>query len=103
MSYQLVLQVRGDSLVDFDVMMNLERELSIELNDIAEVDGHDMGCGEINIFILTTNPTVVFEASKPILDRFKFLNDVKAGYRLLSDDVYTTIWPNDSTDEFLVA
>lgn len=48
MTYQLVLQVRSGSLVDFDVMTNLEKELSIELNDIAEVDGHDMGCGEIN-------------------------------------------------------
>lgn len=81
-------------------MMNLEKELSIELNDIADVDGHDMGCGEINIFILATNPTAVFEASKPILDRFKLLHDVKAGYRLLSDDIYTTIWPDGSTDEF---
>lgn len=103
MSYQLVLQIRDDSLADFDVMMNLEKELSIELNDIAEVDGHDMGCGEINIFILTKNPTAVFEASKPILDRFKLLHDVKAGYRLLSDDIYTTIWPDNSTDKFLVA
>ena len=103
MSYQLVLQVRGDSLDDFDVMMNLEKELSIELNDIADVDGHDMGCGETNIFILATNPTAVFEASEPILDRFKLLHDVKAGYRLLSDDIYTTIWPDGSTDEFLVA
>ncbi|QYG06581.1 hypothetical protein [Janthinobacterium sp. PAMC25594] len=103
MSYQLVLQVRGDSLGDFDVMMNLEKELSIELNDIVDVDGHDMGCGEINIFILATNPTAVFEASKPILDRFKLLHDVKAGYRLLSDDIYTTIWPDGSTDDFLVA
>jgi len=55
MSYQLVLQVRGESLSDFDAMMNLEQELAVELDDIAEVDGHDMGCGEINIFILTSN------------------------------------------------
>lgn len=103
MSYQLVLQVRGESLSDFDAMINLERELAIDLDDIAEVDGHDMGCGEINIFILTSNPGAVFERSKPTLDKHQLLSHVKVGCRLLSEDIYTTIWPEKSVDEFLVA
>lgn len=42
----------------------------------------------------------MFDASKPILARFKLLHDKKTGYRLLSDDIYTTIWPDESTDDF---
>lgn len=103
MSYQLVLQVRGESMSDFDAMMSLEQELAIELDDIAEVDGHDIGCGEINIFILTENPETVFEKSKPSLIKHQLLNRIKAGFRLLSEESYTTIWPMNSKDEFLVA
>jgi hypothetical protein len=103
MSYQLVLQVRGESLSDFDAIMSLEQELAIELDDIAEVDGHDMGCGEINIFILTSNPEAAFEKSKASLLKHKLLSRVKVGFRLLSEDSYTTIWPVNSVDEFLVA
>lgn len=103
MSYQLVLQVRGESLSDFDAMMDLEQELAVELDDIAEVDGHDMGCGEINIFILTSVPRIVFEKSKPFLIKHKLLSRVKAGFRMVSEDIYLSIWPENSADEFLVA
>jgi hypothetical protein len=103
MNYQLVLQFRGELLADFDAMMKLEDELSVHLKDIAEVDGHDMGCGEMNIFILTSDPLSVFERAKPSLERHKLLADVKAGFRPLSDDTYTAIWPENSTGECLVA
>ncbi len=103
MSYQLVLQVRGESLSDFDAMMDLEQELASELVDIAEVDGHDMGCGEINIFMLTSAPRIVFEKSKPFLIKRKLLSHVKAGFRMVSEDIYIRIWPENSADEFLVA
>ncbi|MYM27200.1 ABC transporter [Duganella sp. CY15W] len=103
MNYQLVLQVRGESLSDFDAMMDLEQELAVKLGDIAEVDGHDMGCGEINIFILTSNPEAAFEKSKPCLIKHKFLNRIKSGFRALSEDTFTTIWPENLADEFIVA
>ncbi|MYM27446.1 ABC transporter [Duganella sp. CY15W] len=103
MNYQLVLQVRGESLSDFDAMMDLEQELAVKLGDIAEVDGHDMGCGEINIFILTSNPEAAFEKSKPCLIKHKLLNRIKSGFRVLSEDTFTTIWPENSADEFIVA
>lgn len=35
MNYQLVLQLNGGSFADFDAMLSLEQELSIELTDIA--------------------------------------------------------------------
>ena len=103
MNYQLVLQVDGESPADFDAMVNLEHELTFELKDIAEVDGHDMGCGEINIFIMTSNPVAAFKKAKSVLDRHGLLAEVKSAFRLLSEDDYTTIWPENSTEKFSVA
>jgi hypothetical protein len=60
MEYQLVLQVPCESLATFDAMMNVEQDLALELGHIALVDGHDMGCNEINIFIITSRPLLVF-------------------------------------------
>ena len=51
-----MLQFRGDSRGDYDSMIALEDELIAELQGLAKVDGHDMGSGEANIFILTSDP-----------------------------------------------
>jgi len=102
MEYQLVLQIRGESLADFDAMINLEEQLYHDLNGIAEVDGHDMGCDEINVFIFTSDPRATFEQSKAALTRLELLHDVKAAYRLVLQDTFITIWPENSKHEFSV-
>ena len=61
MDYQLVLQFQGDSLGDFDAMVALEDELSVLLADSADIDGHDIGSGQANIFIFSFNPTATFD------------------------------------------
>lgn len=101
MNYQLILQVNNDSLGSFDAMVNLEGELSIALNSSENIDIHNMGCGEIYIFILTSNPVFAFEQAKKLLEKHKLLHDAKAGFRLLCDDIYITIWPENATSEFL--
>ena len=78
MDFQLVLQFRGDSLDDFDVMVALEEELMEELGDSADVDGHDVGSGETNIFIFTSDPTGTFDRAKPVLARTQRLQAVTA-------------------------
>lgn len=103
MEYQLVLQLQGECLIDFDALISLEEDLSRQLSDIAEVDGHDMGCNEMNIFILTSNPLVAFSQAKPVLERHDLLSAVKAAFRLLTEDAYSNIWPKGSEVEFLVA
>ena len=74
-TYQLVLQFRGDSLDDYDAMIRLEDDLIAELQGVAEVDGHDMGSGEANIFILTSDPRRTLERAKPVLKRRKCFRD----------------------------
>jgi len=41
-------------------MIALEEDLIEKLGDSADVDGHDMGSGERNIFIFTSDPVRTF-------------------------------------------
>ena len=81
MKNQLVLQFRGDSLEDYDAMISLEDELIETLRDSAKVDGHDVGSGEVNIFIFTTEPQKTFQLAKHALERRGCLQVVTAAYR----------------------
>ena len=102
MKYQLVLQFRGDSLEDFDEMIAVEDQLSEALGNSADVDGHDMGSGERNIFIFTTNPGRTFLQAKPVLERAGTLQSVTAAYRPVRGERYTVIWPEGSNTEFKI-
>ena len=103
MNYQLVFQFRGDSLGDFDAMVALEDELIAELGDSADVDGHDVGSGETNIFIFTSDPAATFDRARPVLDRRRCLQTVTAAFRQVAGAHYTVIWPEGSQKEFVVA
>jgi hypothetical protein len=100
MDYQLVFQFRGDSLADYDAMIALEDELIAELGDSADVDGHDVGSGETNIFIFTSDPAATFDRARPALDRRQQLQTVTAAYRKVGGERYTVIWPEGSRVEF---
>ena len=102
MSYQLVLQFRGDSLEDLDATVALEDELIEALGDEADVDGHDVGSGETNIFIFTSDPAATFHRVRPVLERGGQLQAVTAAYREVERERYTVIWPKGSRNEFRV-
>ena len=102
MDYQLVLQFRGDSLDDFDAMVALEDELTEELGDSANVDGHDVGSGETNIFIFTSDPAATFHRARQVLERRQQFRLVTAAYREANGERYTVIWPEDSRRKFRV-
>ena len=103
MQYQLTLQFRGGSLADYDAMIALEDDLSAQLGDSADVDGHDCGSGEANIFIFTTDPAATFQRMRPVLERARQLQAVTAAYREVDGERYTVIWPEGSHSEFRVA
>ena len=103
MQYQLTLQFRGDSLADYDAMIALEHELGQQVGGSADVDGHDCGCGETNIFIFTPDPAGTFQRVSPVLERAQQLQAVTAAYREVDGERYIVIWPEDSQTEFRVA
>ena len=62
----------------------------------GEVDGHDAGSGEMNIFIKTDEPRLAFEDVKRVLAESGLLHSVKAAFRLRSESQYTVLWPMDA-------
>lgn len=102
MKYQLVLPFCGDSLADYDAMITLEDALIDQLRGIAKVDGHDMGSGERNIFILTSDPAGSFHRARPLLVRRHQLQSVTAAFREIEGEQFKLIWPEDSDEEFRV-
>lgn len=102
MKYQLVLQFRGDTLADFDEMVALEDELTRVLGNSAEVDGHDCGSGEINIFILTSDPAMSFWRIRQTLKQRGQLNSLMAAYRPVAGTEFKVIWPENTTERFSI-
>ncbi len=103
MRYQLVLQFRGDTLADYDQMIALENRLTDDLGDSADVDGHDCGSGETNIFIFTSDPAATFRRVRQTLEHEGRLGVVTGAYREITGERYTVLWPEDSVQEFRVA
>ena len=102
MSYQLVLQFSGDSLASYDKMIALEDQLIELLRGRAEVDGHDCGQGETNIFILTENPTTTFKQAWPVLSDAEHASSLRVAYRSIPGEDYTVIWPKDFIGTFTI-
>jgi hypothetical protein len=103
MDYQLVLQFKGSDLLDFDALVSLEDQLRELIEPLGDVDGHDMGSGEVNIFVLTADPIATFERAKPLLSEASLLNVVRVAYREVRSEVFTVFWPECSTETFVVA
>ncbi len=72
------------------------------IGNSADVDGHDVGIGEMNIFVLTPDPVSTFRTVKPVLQRNKYLEKVVVAYRNVEDENYTVIFPADWEGNFNV-
>jgi len=101
MKYHLVLQLPATSEEAFERLVSIEGELSGLFGKTHDVDGHDYGSGEMNIFIHTNDPVTAFEYSKQVLASDE-LGSVKAAYRELDGNEYTVIWPEDFSQEFVI-
>lgn len=100
MEYQLVLQWTADSTDDYDRILAIELTLDEHLN--ANVDGHDFGLGEMNVFILTDDPKKTFADVRDILADPEIWRDVRVAYRHADGDEYTILWPS-SLESFQIA
>jgi hypothetical protein len=92
MEYMLVLQWPASSIDDYDDLIAVE-DMLLEGLDDAEVDGHDAGAGEVNIFIRTDDPASTFGAVKAILNGTPRWKDIRAAHRRATGSAYTILWP----------
>jgi hypothetical protein len=96
--YQLVLQFDAKSLKDYDRLVAFETKLAVELGRLANVDGHDFGQEEFNVFILTDEPKIVFEKAHRFLTTQDIPNYMRAGYREVTGEDYAVLWPPNLTE-----
>ena len=92
-SQELVLQLPASSIKDYDAMIELEDQIIASLGNLGKVSGHDMGVGEMNIFVRTDHPKLAFEKIKLLLGTQDFMPDLKAAYRDVGKDNYTVLYP----------
>jgi hypothetical protein len=101
MNYQLVLQfpLTDATADDFDKLLMIESQLELALREKHQVDGHDIGTGEMNIFIFTNEPNETFELAKKTLSEKDF-TFMTAAFRDMNGDKYSVIWPENYNGEF---
>lgn len=101
MKYQLILQwpfVDQSSEADYDALLEIEELLIENLEGGSEVDGHDAGSGEMNIFILTNDPRSTFERVQAILKSRRPWAKVRVAFREIGADQFTILWPQNLTE-----
>lgn len=96
MQYQLVVQIKGVNSEDFDRLIQWENDLATPLAPFADVDGHDFGSGEFNIFILTNEPIATFSKVQEFYEVRPLPQAMAAAYRQINSDEYIALWPPDS-------
>ena len=92
--YQIVIQWDNESIADFDSFIGIEDLLYEKLPARHVVDGHDAGCGELNIFILTDSPQAAFVDIEAVLDAQPYWQDARVAYRKLLSDHFVVCWPD---------
>ncbi|MEZ9184241.1 hypothetical protein AB4158_08615 [Vibrio splendidus] len=93
MDYQLVIQFPGETEEDFDLLIEMEDKLEEGLDSTADVDGHDFGSEEMNIFIYSSKPEGCLEQVKTILTGMTDISTMKAAFRHVDSEDFTILWP----------
>jgi len=94
--YQLVIQFKlsDDDMALQDEVLALEDDLLEHLDpDLVDVDGHDAGSGEMNLFLFTNEPAAAFAQIKPIMTAHSLLDRSTAAYRPTDGEDFVPIWP----------
>ena len=93
--YQLVLQFLASDITDYDQMIALENSLIQECRGLGDVEGHDVGSAEMNIFIHTDQPV---ELTSHVVEHHHsdpLLMNMIAAFREFGLHDYTVVWPRD--------
>ena len=90
--YRLVIQVPIETTGDFDRLIEAEERIDALLKDLGQVDGHQTGTGEGNLFINTDTPELTLQKALPCLDE-KLRDLAKVAYREREGETYILLWP----------
>src|SRR5437016_1663090 len=94
---ELVLQLPAESVTDYDSLIQLENSVIAGLGNLGEVDGHDVGSGEMSILVRTDKPREAFERVSTVLGTADFMPQLRAAYREVGKDGFVVLYPPGST------
>ena len=92
-AYQLVFQLRGSTQLVFEEMIGIEKELTSAVGDLGRVDGHDMWAGEMNIFVETTSPILLFDSVRLLPSVARAMPRLKVAFRPVDGEDYEVLHP----------
>ena len=98
--FQLVLQFKPWGDRPPDALAAIEDRLEASTNFDAEVDGHDFGSGEGNVFIITSDPRRAMTECVSAVTAEGLLPLLSAGYRRLDENHFIRLWPIDNPEPF---
>ena len=85
----------SDKDISLEKIAEIEEILEYDIGVGHEVDGHDFGNGQANIFLLTINPQKLFEEIMGLLDKSELVG-AKIAYRQENKNEFTILWPSDA-------
>ena len=94
-THQLVIQFPESAFSEFDDLVRYEDTLMGVLDDAHDVDGHDIGSGEVNFFVFTDDATAALDAVRNARDGALLSHpEVRAAVRLVeSGEDLQVVWP----------
>ncbi len=96
--YQLVLQFAASDATAFDQLVSFEERLPSHLRGLAEVDGHDFGLGEYNLFIHSDEPEQTYQVVESLRRSELPTRIATAAYRDFCEDEYIVLYPPGTTN-----
>jgi hypothetical protein len=105
-SKQLIIQFKidgHDAPENLDALINIEEELiaACQKTGVGQVDGHDIGSGEMNIFIIVSDWTQGVSFLKNYMKTALWAKKAVAAKRQL-DGKYEVIWPENRSGSFKI-
>jgi hypothetical protein len=98
MTAQVVLQFPTSEKRDhYDKLIRFEEALISLLGESADVDGHDFGAGDMNVFILTEDPIATFAVVQQTDRTIRPSQEMRAAYRPIDGEDYVCLWPAELT------
>jgi hypothetical protein len=98
MRFQLVLQWPSSSVNGFDEILRIEDLLIAKLTEQSDVDGHDFGSGEANIFVHTNDPHRTLKEVRGILADYRLWPSTVIAFRGAQGTEHTVLWPEGTTE-----
>jgi hypothetical protein len=93
MDHQLVIKFWRPSLEDESIFAAIEADIAQAIGSLGTTDGFDTSAKEINLFILTADPSAAFRKARPVLEKHGVLNAASAAHRLVGGARFISVWP----------